>query len=287
MTDLPEDTRGIIAPTTMLRHVDFRRYAVPEPLDGLVDWFWSVDWRLPMGFRHSQEVVAHPGVNVSVGTPPPPGFAPPPGPYPLRTVVNGVATDRTARVLTGHGWNVAAKTSTGGFGAWVDDVSALNDLALPVDEVLTLDGQALAAACADAWAAGRPEETVRLIGDALTALLDRRDPARIALAREVARVAAVAEADRDVRRVEELASLAGVTPRTLQRMFASCAGVSPTWVIRRYRLLEAAESVREGQSVDWAGIAHSLGYADQAHLVRDFTQTVGRSPAAYARECRG
>jgi AraC-like DNA-binding protein len=53
-------------------------------------------------------------------------------------------------------------------------------------------------------------------------------------------------------------------------------------VIRRYRLLEAAESVREGNRVSWAGVAADLGYADQAHLTRDFRAAIGQTPVAYA-----
>jgi AraC-like DNA-binding protein len=68
----------------------------------------------------------------------------------------------------------------------------------------------------------------------------------------------------------------------LQRMFLHYAGVPPTWVIRRYRLLEAAEAVREGKPVSWANVAADLGYADQAHLIRDFRAAIGQTPAAYA-----
>jgi transcriptional regulator GlxA family with amidase domain len=110
------------------------------------------------------------------------------------------------------------------------------------------------------------------------------DPDRVAQAREVAAVARVAETDRTVRRLDDLAARAGVTPRALQRLFARHAGVSPTWVLRRYRLLEAAESVRAGEPVVWSDVATELGYADQAHLVRDFRAALGRTPASYARE---
>jgi AraC-like DNA-binding protein len=65
-------------------------------------------------------------------------------------------------------------------------------------------------------------------------------------------------------------------------MFLRYAGVSPTWVLRRYRLLDAAEAVREGQPVSWAEIAAGLGYADQAHLITDFRAATGQTPAAYA-----
>jgi hypothetical protein len=34
--------------------------------------------------------------------------------------------------------------------------------------------------------------------------------------------------------------------------------------------------------VDWPRLAVTLGYYDQAHLVREFTATVGTAPARYA-----
>ena len=37
-----------------------------------------------------------------------------------------------------------------------------------------------------------------------------------------------------------------------------------------------------GGSIDWAGLAAELGYADQAHFTRDFTAMVGESPTVYA-----
>ncbi|GAB3307807.1 helix-turn-helix domain-containing protein [Epidermidibacterium keratini] len=282
MPQIPSDTRGIVAPGDLVRHVDFQRIPAPLDLAGLVDWFWSVRWDLPMGFTHRQRLVAHPAVNISVGIAPPPGENPPPGPYPLRAVVNGVTTTLTTRALSGSGWNIAAKTTVGGFGAWVDDVAALNDDVRPIDEQLGLDGAALS----DGVAGVGLDEGVALLGEALLGVLERRDAQRVSTARQVAEVASVADRDRSVRTVADLAAYAGVTVRTLQRMFGAYAGVSPTWVIRRFRLIDAAELVREGQAVDWSVVATDLGYADQAHLTRDFTATIGQSPAAYAKAQR-
>jgi AraC-like DNA-binding protein len=45
-----------------------------------------------------------------------------------------------------------------------------------------------------------------------------------------------------------------------------------------------AARVAAEESIDWADLAVELGFADQAHLIRAFTATVGTSPAAYARE---
>jgi AraC-like DNA-binding protein len=36
-------------------------------------------------------------------------------------------------------------------------------------------------------------------------------------------------------------------------------------------------------AVDWAALAADLGYADQAHLSRDFTATLGVPPSRYHR----
>jgi AraC-like DNA-binding protein len=46
--------------------------------------------------------------------------------------------------------------------------------------------------------------------------------------------------------------------------------------------LRADEGDGEGEGVDWAALAADLGYADQAHLTRDFTATLGVPPTRYA-----
>jgi AraC-like DNA-binding protein len=68
----------------------------------------------------------------------------------------------------------------------------------------------------------------------------------------------------------------------LQRLFSDYVGVSPKWVMRRARLHEAAQRTDSGELVDWAQLAADLGYADQAHLTRDFTSTLGMSPTRYS-----
>ncbi|MFV0458941.1 MAG: helix-turn-helix domain-containing protein [Actinomycetales bacterium] len=284
---LPQDTRGIVSPRHMMRRVRLTRYPPPAELTGLIDWFWSVEYALPDGLVHRQDVVSQPGVNLSVGVVPPEGADPPPGPYSLRFGVQGVSTALSTRMLSAAGWNLAAKSSTGGFGAWHPDVAALTDRWFPTAEVLALHRLGTTAdEVAEAVAAGAVGDGVPILSDLLVQLVDHSDPHRVETAREVARVAAAVEHDRTVARVEHVAALAGVTVRTVQRLFSSYAGVSPTWVIRRFRLLEAAELVRGGQEVDWAEVASDLGYSDQAHLTRDFTATLGSSPAAYGRAQR-
>jgi AraC-like DNA-binding protein len=84
--------------------------------------------------------------------------------------------------------------------------------------------------------------------------------------------------------VEHVARITGTGVRALQRLFGEYVGVSPKWVIARYRLHEAEARLSAGEDVDLAALALDLGYYDQAHFTRDFQAIVGRPPAAYARQ---
>jgi AraC-like DNA-binding protein len=114
--------------------------------------------------------------------------------------------------------------------------------------------------------------------DLLRSVLPERDPAAEQVAAMVARITA----DSALRRVDKLAATLDMPVRRLQRLFADYVGVSPKWVMRRARLHEAAERAERGGHVDWAELASNLGYADQAHLTRDFTATIGVPPSRYA-----
>jgi AraC-like DNA-binding protein len=92
--------------------------------------------------------------------------------------------------------------------------------------------------------------------------------------------------DVEIARVGDLAERMAVPVRTLERAFRRCVGVSPKWVIRRARVQEAAARAATGSIVDWAALAHELGYFDQSHFIRDFKAQVGRTPADYAALAR-
>jgi AraC-like DNA-binding protein len=99
-----------------------------------------------------------------------------------------------------------------------------------------------------------------------------------------AAVTALITRDQSLYRVAQLAGVSGLPERRLQRMFADYVGVAPKWVMRRARLHEAALRAEAAgpAAVNWAALAAELGYADQAHLTRDFTATIGVPPARYA-----
>lgn len=277
---VPDDTRGIIDPLEMLRYVDFARSPAGDALDGLIEWFWSVAWDLPADRVHNQQVLNHPAGNISIGTLDDAGV--PLDPAAGR--VYGVMTKVSHRRLTSSGWTVAARTSVGGLGVLLDaPAKAVVDTELSLGALPGLDGHRL---LAHVRAEHSNEKRIDCLREELNRLVSRRNPSLIAEAREVTEVATAAEHDRTVRRVEQLAVIAGISVRTLQRLFDYHVGVSPSFVIRRWRIIEAAEAARaavdaEGEWSGWAAVAAELGYADQAHLTRDFRHHLGTSPAAY------
>lgn len=91
--------------------------------------------------------------------------------------------------------------------------------------------------------------------------------------------------DRTIIKVEQLSQRTGMSVRQLQRLFHKYVGVTPKWVIKRFRLQEAAERIEKDASKPWAELAIELGYFDQAHFIKDFKAVLGKSPAAYRAEC--
>ncbi|MEZ5373963.1 MAG: helix-turn-helix transcriptional regulator [Microthrixaceae bacterium] len=277
---LPDDTRGIVDPQEMMRHVDFARHPAGEVLDGLVEWFWSVAWSLPDGTVHDQQVLNHPAGNISIGTLDDAGVTL----DPAEGRVYGVMSSVSHRRLSSTGWTVAARTSVGGLGVLLD-APARSAADAQLDFPTGLPGLApgVVRSVSDL---GDNEARADALRRALEALVARRDPAMVSEAREVARVAGLAEHDRSVCRVEQLAAEAGVSVRTLQRLFDHHVGAGPSFVIRRWRIIEAAEAARAAVDSNdswrgWAAVAAELGYSDQAHLTRDFRRDLGTSPSAY------
>ena len=262
------DSRGILHPGRFSQAVRLTRFPPTAALAGLIDRFWVVEWDLPVGEPHRQEVLAHPCANLSMG-------------WREGTWLAGVTTRVVERELSGSGWNVAAMTTPGGLGAFLaGPAAALTDRYVPLTDHLDAPAD-LRPRCFEPNGEARPvPERVAILGKALEQAVVTE---RVAAAREVAQIAGHAERDRNLRTTKDLAAVAGYGIRTLQRMFADFVGVPPAWVLRRYRLIDAAEAVRDGQKVDWADLAGELGYADQSHLVRDFRSALGVTPAAYAR----
>lgn len=88
--------------------------------------------------------------------------------------------------------------------------------------------------------------------------------------------------DRGALPVDSLARLAGLSPRQLDRRFAQEVGLPPKLLSRIVRLQTVLRAVRTA-SRPWVDVALECGYADQAHLAREFRALAGTAPTAFLR----
>ncbi|WJV46971.1 helix-turn-helix domain-containing protein [Streptomyces flavofungini] len=271
------DTRGIVDPSGLLTRVRFRRHAPAEPLRPYLEHYWLIDWDLTEPYV--THVVPHPSVNVV--------FQDLPGREPFGEIA-GVGLGLFTKELAGHGRVCGVQFRPGGFRPFAPGraVAELTGREVPLAEVFGGEGtKSGGTGAADGSATvdavlGPDDEHARVA--ALDAFLLRHGPAPDPQADLAMALADRVRADRTIRRVGDLAREAGLSVRALQRLFSAYVGVGPKWVVLRYRIHEALERAESAAAVDWADLAAGLGYADQAHLVRDFKATVGVPPTAYA-----
>ena len=230
-----------------------------------VAWLWAVEWDLGTGGPHEQSTLPHPSAHLVVDE----GDA----------TIHGPASSRFTRTLDGAGRVVGVRFSPAGLRPFLrSPLSALVDERRPAAAVFPAAGLELVArveGCSDVVEAMRLVESVVIETPA--------EPGHREVVERVNEVVALIACDRSITTVGELAARTGLHRRRIQREFAEYVGLGPKSVIRRYRLQEAASAALDGTAVAWADVAARLGYFDQAHLVRDFTATIGTPPAAYAR----
>ena len=255
--------RGVLRPATASQRFTLARHVPPASLAPFADFCWIVRWDLRGQPDHEQTILPLPNVNI--------GFEE------SGAGIYGVDRKLFTRRLSGAGKALGIRFRPGGFRPfWGAPVSELTDRVVPAAELF---GPAAERACERVMAADGDAEMIEHAAALLTGRLPAPDP----VADQAAKLVALITEDQTLRRVDQLAAVSGLTVRGLQRLFAGYVGVSPKWVMRRARLHDAALRADSGDPVDWGQLAAELGYADQAHLTRDFTATLGVSPTRYQR----
>jgi AraC-like DNA-binding protein len=233
-----------------------------EDVAEYVEHYWWARWCLESA--QSTEVLSYPSVHVVFEGD--------------KARIVGVVRAKFVRQLVGQGEVFGIKFRPGMFRPLCEvSVHALTDQTIPLaaelgearlaDEIRSKDSMLQRAAVAE-----------RTLQRALPA----RPPPHALLARDlVERI----RTESSLRGVAALATASGMTERALQRLFREFVGVSPKWVVRRFRLQEAAQLLAASKETV-ASVAASLGYFDQAHFTRDFKAVVGRTPIDFLTDSR-
>jgi AraC-like DNA-binding protein len=257
-------SKGVLRPERLARTVSFDEV---EPTPATAYWIeriWSVRWDLDEEAVTS--IVPHPSISLTVER----GGVGREGLRGDGVWVTGVVSSRFDVTHVGTGGAVGIKFHPGGFtaltgivaGSLTDRVVKAAELVegfeslagLPLDARGARDALCEVVAGIDAGADGTYEGVTEV-------LRTLRDP--------------------DVTRVDELATRCRLSPRSIQRLFQRYVGVSPKWVLRRYRLHDAMTALDDGHVGSLADLATELGWYDQSQFARDFTSLVGTSPSVY------
>jgi AraC-like DNA-binding protein len=82
-------------------------------------------------------------------------------------------------------------------------------------------------------------------------------------------------------RVGQVAAEVGWSHKHLITRFTQQVGLTPKTVARLARFEQVMGQVRTARVMDWGQVAADTGYADQAHLIREFRAFCGSTPAGY------
>jgi AraC-like DNA-binding protein len=259
--------RGILNPAAGDTHFHIARHPPTEGQGDLaffVERHWIVRWDLRGREPYLQETLPQPCANLVIEA--------------RGAAVHGVGTDRFSVLLEGKGQVFGTKFKPGAFDPFLRrPMSELTDRSVSLAVAFGDPGDL----AAQVLASEDDHAQIALV----EAFLAPRLPPRDAAVTRVIDIVRTALDDRAITRVEDLAARVAMVPRALQRLFQRYVGVSPKWVIRRFRMHEAADRIAEGAAFDGSAMAHDLGYFDQAHFIRDFRAQVGRTPTEYAALC--
>lgn len=234
--------------------------------------YWVPVWSMPPGQTAEQRVLQYPVCLLVVSD--------------RYARWYGVSARLSRTTLAGSGWALGLMLQpAAGYLVTQAPLTNLTDRHVDFGDQVRLGGTALvdeirAVMTPEPTDPARREEAMACIESALRTLGPVDDEGA-----RVNTIVELVESSPYLRRVEDLCDQVGLTERTLQRVLRKRVGISPRWLIRRRRLHEGSARLQTGET-DLAGLAHDLGYADQAHFTKDFRSVAGLTPGRFAARFR-
>ncbi|SEE99265.1 AraC-type DNA-binding protein [Arthrobacter alpinus] len=261
---MPSSFKGILYPASL---PTFHRLPAPPHLDHLVQWFWIPEWDIEPGRSSRQQLIAFAACNLVVQR--------------ERLELAGPTTRLSHQDLTGRGWAVGALLRPAAVPFFTGNPATLRDVKVDLElpELQDAVVHAMEGPAAGMPPESRRENAVAAFSAWLATIITDVSPEALVANSMVELIASNAS----VVRIEDAAARLSMSTRTLQRLSQKYVGLSPSVLIRRRRLQEAAERTRTQPEADLASIAIEFGYVDQAHLTNDFQKVLGLTPGSYRR----
>lgn len=153
------------------------------------------------------------------------------------------------------------------------DVSLLNELIVPVQEVL---GEELLSVREEMKAAGSAEQCFRLMDQWLVQRFDSSrcpPPELLAFIQRLQQAPATG--------LNHIISEYPASQKTLIDQFKQYVGLTPKYFQRILRFNDLLQRIREKESLSWTDIAHDCGFTDQSHFIKEFRHFSGFNPREY------
>jgi len=266
---LQDRYKGVVHPAAVGKLFRLERYAPPPDLAPYIEWYWMVAWDLAPGVVHVQRTLPSPCIQVVFDR--------------GRSAAFGVMTGSFDYTLAGKGAVFGARFRPGAFRCVLGRaVQTITNEQLPVSAVFGGNDEQDEHSVLNAAEAGNEHAMVAAASAIFRRVLPKSPDPQI---ERVENIMELIRQHREITQVAQLAARLSLRLRTLQLLFREYVGASPKWVIRRNRLLDAADQLAHGTDVDLATLAQNLGYYDQAHFTSDFEQLVGKPPAHYRSSC--
>jgi len=251
--------RGILKSNETRDKMSHSRILASPDLRFFVEHFWTIKWDLTDQDPIKGEVLPHPSVHFVFER--------------NNTRIAGVATGKFTRILQGKGGVLGIKFRPGAFYPFVKvPVSEFTGKTFCPWEILDVDRETIENLEELIFSQTNDERGI----DYAEAFLRERLPEPDENVETVNRIVKLVLDDQTITKVDDIVERSNIGKRALQRLFTQYVGVSPKWVIKRYRLLEALEQLSSGETSDLTRLALDLGYFDQAHFVHDFRASPAR-----------
>lgn len=239
-----------------------RRYLPDAALAELIEQFWLVDWDLRGKAAHMQQNLPDPNFHLVINT--------------GTVTLLGPVSKSYSYEMQGKGQIIGVKFALGALAERLNFRPAdFIDKQLEVEQVFNMDTSRL---LSELSAANSDQQRVAILQSCFKpfAIVPSEQGARLR------QLVSLIKQQSDITKVELLSEHSNLSVQAIQRCFRQYLGINPKWLIRKYRLHQAL-LLLEQQSVEIADLVEVLGYTDQSHLIRDFKEFLGVTPAAYTR----
>ena len=251
---------GVMHHNDSKKHYRLRRYVPDTPLANLIEQYWLVNWQLKNGQEHVQRNLPDPNFHLTFDG--------------LGVKLIGPVSKVYQYPMAASGFVIGVKFNAGALNVLLDGPAS--DY---VDKELSAS-KYFGSGVIDIFETRADGMTDEMIVSALNKFLVRFVEPVTAKQTQVAVLLDCIKNSGEIYTVASLAQRADLSVRTLQRLFNQYIGLSPKWLLRKYRLHDALDEL-EANTLTMVELATQLEYTDQSHLIRDFKDMLGMSPAQY------